>query len=1550
MGECSIMGQDTTALLKKSLYEIKRLKREINERPPRVPVAVTGMACRFPGGSTTPEKFWDLLKNGNEGLRDVPPDRWDSKEFSEDNPGNPLTIYTQKLNFLAEDVSLFDSRLFAISPREAEEMDPQQRLLLELTWEALERSGYAPKSLKGQAVGVFMGIITAEYGLLPRDIATTGPHTMTGLLNSMASGRIAHSFGFHGPAVSVDTACSSSMVSIHQACKSIQDNECHTAIAGGAGLMLSPLPVLNLCKLHALSKDGRCKTFSANGDGYGRGEGAGVVVLKRLDIAQRDGDPILAVIETSNLNHDGPASGLTVPNGQAQQKLLEETLSRANIPPADIGYVELHGTGTSLGDPIEFQSLVGVFGQDRSPDNPLMLGTCKANIGHLEAAAGIASVIKTILCLQHKALPPHINCDEINPRIQLQRIPARLPDSCQHWETHDNKARRVGISSFGFSGTNAFMVIKEAPAKQPDTANAGQDRPKHILTISAQSKSALNELAGRYGDYAMDLAMTRLPSFAHTINVGRSHFSWRVACVWADKQELLSALADISGENYTGDNIHWQGGPVDSEKRVSMVFPGKCHGVFAELASLIELCPDFQKTWKRCEAAFSLYTSNTLTNLLAKHREHFLAIPLDEAAITFSATYSMFNLFQYLGVKVSTVYAEGEGVFSMAASTGMVPLDQAVNGLVRGYMDKQTHEPLAKGYEFSMPSFRVILPGSTEPLKRSQLSDPALLECADNEPVDKGDIQTMLGGHDVLVFELDTCAQIVNRIYGRSTPSGVAPCLENMSWDGVVSFVADCYSHGHLINWQRFDEGFKRERLICPTYPFQRRSYWLDTSADLSLQEHSAQLLPVDTASENPLQGNVQTTPLQTTQVLFNVGAEKLPTLSDTHYIVHIGHFLEMLISGLKQRENKNTYVHFLTFDSGLIIPEGEEKEIHLIFEEPSDGITSFSFYTPGKGGNDWNQHVHGALGDASLSHNTSGKQDFTSIKSRCPIEMSGEAFYQTMTQRGFVLGLSVRWIDQVWCHKGEALARFRLPASDENPAVWNLGVHPGVWASCFQLLHATLEEAVGFDVRFVLVGMGAIDFFQGDVGPVVWCHITSLGRPNEDGVLDGAFTLYSDSGEIVAQCHSCEMKEQAVDKQDDNKPCEGNPEIIDSLNAATSNEHQLEITVRYVKKILSELLKVPGDEIVASESISQLGMDSLVGFELRDKINKEFGVPVPVAILLQGPTPKALAEAIQQGFTEHHNAETGIGKNKPDSNNDTTSSTTYAAASREKGKWIQGKHSKSAEINLYCLPYGGGGASLYRNWLTVFPKEINVRPVQFPGRQDRILEHPVESVDEMVNILTDVLSDDLHHPYAIYGHSAGALVAYAWARYLDEQNLPKPEYLIVGGFTAPFIPSPYLGVIKNVFCEGGFEGIPTVDEFIQAVNQGAEKIKKCMARVTELTGMALHQDFERQEFSDAMLPQLVADCNLVDSFDSKNAGCLDIPIAALHGMDDDRVSIMGMRAWKSLTTDTFSVKTFPGDHFFLHPDQSEKAVTTYLYNLLVAHNQEVVLEPDGNI
>ena len=436
------MSPKRLALLALELQE----KLDAAARSEAEPMAVVGMACRFPGGADDPERFWDALRNGRDAIGEVPRDRWDIERYFDADPEAPGKMYARHGGFL-RGVDQFDAHFFGISPREAVTMDPQQRLLLEVCWEALEDAACPPASLVGTPTGVFVGITTNDYAQLVGSVGVESldAYSMTGNALNFAAGRLSYVLGLQGPSLSVDTACSSSLVSLHLACQSLRNGESRLALAAGVNLVLRPEPNVILSKARMLARDGRCKTFDAEADGYVRGEGCGVVVLKRLSDARADGDRILALVRGSAVNQDGPSSGLTVPNGPAQEALLREALRRAAVQPNDVDYIEAHGTGTPLGDPIEVRALGAVFGHGRPLDRPLRIGAVKTNIGHLESAAGIAGVIKTVLALEHRQLPPHLPLKRLNPNITLADIPATVPTTLEAWEKAG--ARRIaGVS------------------------------------------------------------------------------------------------------------------------------------------------------------------------------------------------------------------------------------------------------------------------------------------------------------------------------------------------------------------------------------------------------------------------------------------------------------------------------------------------------------------------------------------------------------------------------------------------------------------------------------------------------------------------------------------------------------------------------------------------------------------------------------------------------------------------------------------------------------------------------------------------------------------------------------------------------------------------------------------------------------------------------------------------------------------------------------------------------------------------------------------------
>ncbi|WP_205127346.1 type I polyketide synthase [Okeania hirsuta] len=402
-------------------------KLEMMERSRSEAIAIIGIGCRFPGNANTPESFWELLSNGKDSVREIPQERWDIDSYYDPNPDTPGKMYIRHAA-LVEQVDRFDPQFFGISGKEAHSLDPQQRFILEVTWEALERSGIDPQQLENTQTGVFLGIGQNDYANLGfSQVENISPYDATGNGFCFAAGRLSYFLGLQGPSIAIDTACSSSLVAIHEACQSLRQGESNLALAGGVQLILSPQVTTALSKLKALSPDGKCKTFDAAADGYGRGEGCGIVVLKRLSDAVKDGDNIQAVIRGSAVNHDGPSSGLTVPNKLAQEKLIRQALKAAKVEPDQVSYVEAHGTGTSLGDPMEVRALASVFEQGRDGENPLHIASVKTNIGHLEAAAGIAGVIKVVLQLQHQKIAPHLHFVNPSNYIDWENIPVKVP-------------------------------------------------------------------------------------------------------------------------------------------------------------------------------------------------------------------------------------------------------------------------------------------------------------------------------------------------------------------------------------------------------------------------------------------------------------------------------------------------------------------------------------------------------------------------------------------------------------------------------------------------------------------------------------------------------------------------------------------------------------------------------------------------------------------------------------------------------------------------------------------------------------------------------------------------------------------------------------------------------------------------------------------------------------------------------------------------------------------------------------------------------------------
>ncbi|HEY0068878.1 MAG TPA: beta-ketoacyl synthase N-terminal-like domain-containing protein, partial [Chloroflexia bacterium] len=646
------------------------------------PVAVVGMGCRFPGGADNPEAFWRLLRDGVDAITEVPPTRWSLDDLYDPNPDHPEKMYTRWGGFV-EPVGGFDPAFFGIAPREAASMDPQQRLLLEVSWEALENAGYAVSKLAGSPTGVFIGISTNDYTHF--HLRTSGwlgidAYTGTGNAHSVASGRLSYLFGLQGPSLAVDTACSSSLVALHLACQSLRARECSLALAGGVNLMLSPEVTMSFCKARMMAPDGRCKTFDSAADGYVRGEGCGIVVLKRLSDALRDEDNILAVVRGSAVNQDGRTSGLTAPSSLAQQSVIRQALANAQVEPDQVSYIEAHGTGTLLGDPIEARALGELFGATRHKDQALAVGSVKTNIGHLEAAAGVAGLMKVILSLQHGEIPPHLHLKTINPYIPIGEMPLVIPTEVTPWSSGDTP-RIAGVSAFAFSGTNAHVVVEEAPRRERPSAQV--ERPLHLLALSAKTEEALKELTTRFIEVLAAQPEQPLADICFTADTGRSHFPNRVVAVARSAEQMRDKLATFATGREAGGVVSGQAQSSDAP-RVAFLFTGQGSQYAGMGRQLFETQPTFREAIERCDAIAAPYLERSLLTVLFPGPG--TVSPIHETAYTqpalFALEYALAELWKSWGVTPAAVMGHSVGEYVAACVAGVLSVEDALKLLI----------------------------------------------------------------------------------------------------------------------------------------------------------------------------------------------------------------------------------------------------------------------------------------------------------------------------------------------------------------------------------------------------------------------------------------------------------------------------------------------------------------------------------------------------------------------------------------------------------------------------------------------------------------------------------------------------------------------------------------------------------------------------------------------------------------------------------------------------------------------------------------------------
>ncbi|WP_437670504.1 type I polyketide synthase [Sorangium sp. So ce131] len=648
------------------------------------PIAIVGVGLRLPGGAVDLESFWSVLSQGADAAGPIPVTRWNAEEMYDPDPEAKGKSYVREASFI-DGIDLFDAAFFGISPREARQIDPQHRLLLEAAWQALEQAGVVPASLKDSQTGVFVGIGASEYALLQGGEREAESYSLLGTHSSFAAGRLAFTLGLQGPALSVDTACSSSLVALHLACQALRKGECDLALAAGVQVMLAGELFQLLSRTRALAPDGRSKTFSASADGYGRGEGVVVVALSRLSDARAQGRPVLALVRGSAVNHDGDSSGITAPNGTSQQKVLRAALQDARLSPAEVDVVECHGTGTSLGDPIEVQALAAVYGRGRPADQPLLLGAVKTNVGHLESGAGLVGLAKMVAALRHEALPATLHTTPRNPYIEWDALPVRVVDTLEPWPRRpDGRPRRAGVSAFGLSGTNAHVLVEEAPALEEDAAARASASargewagPLPVL-VSGKSEAALRAQAAELCAHVEAHPEQLLSDVAYSLATARTHFKHRAVVVASEAAALRAALGALGeGKPCAGMAV----GQAREGGRLAMLFTGQGSQRPGMGRELYDAYPAFRDALDAVCAQLDGHLDRPLLEVMFSAEGSDEAALLDQTAFTqpalFALEVALYRLWEGWGVKPDVLLGHSIGEIAAAQVSGVLSLGDA---------------------------------------------------------------------------------------------------------------------------------------------------------------------------------------------------------------------------------------------------------------------------------------------------------------------------------------------------------------------------------------------------------------------------------------------------------------------------------------------------------------------------------------------------------------------------------------------------------------------------------------------------------------------------------------------------------------------------------------------------------------------------------------------------------------------------------------------------------------------------------------------------------
>jgi acyl transferase domain-containing protein len=1190
---------------------LQRLQTRLAELEARVaaPIAIVGISCRLPGGVSDAESYWSLLRDGRDAVGPIPKERWDADACFDADPQARGKSYQRHGGFV-DGIDQFDAALFDISPREAAELDPQQRMLLEESWAALEDAGHLGARLAGSRSGVFVGLATNDYALrhmASGDPERIGVHSLTGSAGCIASGRIAYALGLHGPAVTVDTACSSSLMAVHLACQSLRAGECDLALVGGVNALLDPALSIYLSRARALSPSGRCRAFAAAADGFVRSEGCAVIVLRRLDEALADGDRVRAVIRGSAANNDGRSNGLTAPNGVAQERLLVDALRAARVAPDEIGYLEAHGTGTPLGDPIEFGAIAAVFGARPASVAPLALGSVKTNLGHLEAASGIAGLIKLALLVERGALVPHLHLDAPSPHLGHAEARIDIPTENAPWPA--GYARRIGgVSSFGFSGTNVHVVVEEPPAPAAVVATAASPS---LLMLSARSQPALQKLAARHQARLADDPSLVVGDVAHSANTGRLPLDVRAAVVATTREELARGLFAIAGGAQPGST-------VTTRPRVAFLFGDGDASAREAVRALVARSALVRSLLERIDRALADHGQPALLASLDGDEPHPRA-PLWTLALQLL----LVELWRAWGVTPSVVLGHGAGEYAAACAADLFDVEAALALLLGA--------PSADGMRVRPPRLSVFSSAAAGAIRpdelggasewRQRLQNLARLDEAVRAALAGGvDALVEIGPDGALLTQAQRLADDGARLWLPSLQPG-RDALETMLAALGALFVrgADVDADGLA----RERGGFRRVAL--PTYPFERRRHFLPPAQPRATPARPwHQLLRVDSPA---IAGALFTTEL---------ALEEMPLVAD--HVVGGGALVNLVVyltlateafaaaTGRRCRQLDELFIA-----RPLVLAAGERHAVQVLLTVGDDGAADVRIVSRrgDEAGAPWLTQVR-TTARAEPSEAAPPLAMIPAVDTE-PLDLDGPAgFYATLARRGVALGPACRGLEALARHGEHSVGLLRDGATPRpgEPVAIPLALVDGAF-------QATMAPHLDDETPRVIVGFRRL---QLDGAWRDGRRVVGEQRLDGDGGASARFTLFDERGAPLVRCDGIRYQPLAArgDRPTATPPptspttATAAPGELGLTLAALPADERAAAAERALAQILGDVLQLDAGAL-ESLPLARLGVDSFMAMELAERVEQVAGVRLSLLSILQDATLSSLATEIAQ-------------------------------------------------------------------------------------------------------------------------------------------------------------------------------------------------------------------------------------------------------------------------------------------------------------------------------